>query len=286
MAQRLPSWFRRPLPPAAEGGRVKHLLKQLNLHTVCESAKCPNRAACWHDSAAAFLILGSACTRDCRFCAIPHNATPAPPDPDEPAHIAQAAVAMKLRHVVVTSVTRDDLPDEGAGYFAATLHEIQLQLPNATTEVLIPDFHGNLALLKIVLAAQPDILNHNLETVKSLHPIVRPQGSYANSLSLLRHAVQQGARTKSGLMLGMGETEDELLASLRDLREVGVTLLTLGQYLAPSAAHYPVDRFVPPAEFDRWRDTSLALGFTSVASAPEVRSSYHAEELMISRSAS
>jgi len=265
---------------------VKHLLKQLDLHTVCESAKCPNRASCWHDSAAAFLILGKACTRDCRFCAIPHDAAPAPPDANEPANLAQAAAAMGLRHIVITSVTRDDLPDGGAGHFAATLREIQRVLPEATTEVLIPDFRGDSIALGIVLAAHPDILNHNLETVARLHPIVRPQGSTADSLSILRQAAQQGARTKSGLMLGMGETEAELSSSLRDLREVGVTLLTLGQYLAPSAAHYPVSRFVPPAEFDHWRDNALSMGFISVASAPEVRSSYHAEELMTTQSAS
>jgi len=286
MSPRLPSWFRRPLPPRAEGESVKHLLKQLHLHTVCEGAQCPNRAACWHDGAAAFLILGNACTRNCRFCAIPHNAIPAAPDPDEPAHLAEATAAMGLRHVVITSVTRDDLPDGGAGHFAATIQAIRQRLPGATVEVLIPDFQGNVSQLELVLAAEPDILNHNLETVKRLHPIVRPQGSYANSLSILRHAARQGARTKSGLMLGMGETEAELTAALHDLRKEGVTILTLGQYLAPSATHHPIDRFVTPAEFDHWHDTALTLEFTSVASAPEVRSSYHAEELMATRSAS
>jgi len=286
MSQRLPSWFRRPLPPRAEGGRVKALLEQLDLHTVCEGAQCPNRGACWHDAAAAFLILGSHCTRDCRFCAIPHAATPAAPDVNEPAHLAEAAQAMGLRHVVITSVTRDDLPDGGAGHFAKTIHEIRRRLPDTTIEVLIPDFQGNTSQLELVLDAAPDILNHNLETVKRLHPIVRPQGSYMNSLSILQHAARQDARTKSGLMLGMGETEAELTDALTDLRNEGVTILTLGQYLAPSAAHHPIDRFVPPEEFDRWRDTALTLGFTSVASAPEVRSSYHAEELMTARSAS
>jgi lipoyl synthase len=265
---------------------VKTLLEQLDLHTVCEGAQCPNRTACWHEGAAAFLILGTHCTRDCRFCAIPHDAAPAAPDPGEPAHIAQAAAAMELRHIVITSVTRDDLPDGGAAHFAATLREIQQRLPEASTEVLIPDFRGRPAPLQLILAAHPDILNHNLETVKRLHPIVRPQGNYDHSLSILRQAAQQEARTKSGLMLGMGETEEELLNSLKELRNEGVTILTLGQYLAPSADHHPIDRFVPPAEFDRWRETALALGFTSVASAPEVRSSYHAEELMTARSAS
>ncbi len=286
MSPRLPSWFRRPLPPRAEGGRVKALLEQLDLHTVCEGAQCPNRTACWHEGTAAFLILGSHCTRDCRFCAIPHHAAPDAPDADEPAHLAEAAQAMGLRHVVITSVTRDDLPDGGAGHFSTTIGEIRQRLPETTVEVLIPDFQGNTSQLDVVLDAAPDILNHNLETVKRLHPIVRPQGSYMNSLSILRHAAQQGARTKSGLMLGMGETETEVRSALQDLRDAGVTILTLGQYLAPSADHHPIDRFVTPAEFDRWRETALTLGFTSVASAPEVRSSYHAEELMTARSAS
>ncbi|MGD9782580.1 MAG: lipoyl synthase [Kiritimatiellia bacterium] len=279
MRPRLPSWFRRPLPPGAEGGRVKRLLGHLDLHTVCEEAKCPNRSACWHDSAAAFLILGDACTRDCRFCAIPHDAHPAPPDPGEPARLAEAAAAMGLRHVVVTSVTRDDLPDGGAAHFAATIREIRARLPGATVEVLVPDFQGDFDALELVLAARPDIFNHNLETVERLQPSVRPQADYRRSLAVLRHASQAGARTKSGLMLGLGETAAELSASLRDLRDAGVSLLTLGQYLAPSAAHWPVERFVPPAEFDRWRDEALALGFASVSSAPHVRSSYHAEEL-------
>lgn len=280
MRPRLPSWFRSPLPPGAEGGRVKHLLGRLNLHTVCEGAKCPNRAACWHDSAAAFLILGDACTRDCRFCAIPHDSRPAPPDPGEPARLAEAATTMGLRHVVVTSITRDDLPDGGAAHFAATLRALRARLPAATVEVLVPDFQGDGAAIDLVLAAAPDIFNHNLETIARLHPSVRPQADYARSLAVLRHAAHAGARVKSGLMLGMGETDAELAETLRDLRAAGVALLTLGQYLAPSAAHHPVARFVPPAEFDRWRDAALALGFASVASAPHVRSSYHAEELM------
>lgn len=285
MYQRLPNWFRQPLPPGAEGGRVRDLLGQHGLHTVCEGAKCPNRAACWHDSAAAFLILGAACTRDCRFCAIPHDARPAAPDPGEPARLAAAAAAMGLRHVVVTSVTRDDLPDGGAAHFAATIREIRTRLPDASVEVLIPDFQGDARALDIVLAAQPDILNHNLETVERLHPAVRPQADYHRSLAVLGHAAQGAARVKSGLMLGMGETEAELSAALRDLRAAGVSLLTLGQYLAPSASHHPVARFVPPVEFDRWRDEALALGFKSVASAPHVRSSYHAEELLSARNA-
>ena len=262
---------------------MRDLLGQHGLHTVCEGARCPNRAACWHDSAAAFLILGDACTRDCRFCAIPYAARPAPPDPGEPARLAEAAAAMGLRHVVVTSVTRDDLPDGGAAHFAAVVRAIRRRIPGATVEVLIPDFQGDVAAIDLVLAAAPDIFNHNLETVARLQPSVRPQADYGRSLFVLRHAAQAGARVKSGLMLGMGETEAELSATLRDLRAAGASLLTLGQYLAPSAAHHPVARFVPPAEFDEWRAAALALGFASVAAAPHVRSSYHAEELMAAR---
>lgn len=285
MRQRLPSWFRRPLPPGAEGGRVKRLLGRLDLHTVCEGAKCPNRSSCWHDSAAAFLILGDACTRDCRFCAIPHDAHPVPPDPGEPARLAEAAAAMGLRHVVVTSVTRDDLPDGGAAHFAATIREIRAHLPGASVEVLVPDFQGDAGAMDLVLAARPDVFNHNLETVERLQPSVRPQADYRRSLSVLRHAAQAGARTKSGLMLGMGETDSEVSSALRDLRAAGVALLTLGQYLAPSPAHHPVARFVPPDEFDRWRDEARTLGFACVAAAPHVRSSYHAEELAAAGSA-
>ena len=286
MQPRLPAWFRQTLPPPPAGGPVKRLLGRLDLHTVCEGAKCPNRAACWHEGAAAFLILGEACTRDCRFCAIPHDLRPAPPDPGEPARIATAAAEMDLRHVVVTSVTRDDLPDGGAAHFAATIQAIRARLPAATIEVLIPDFHGDAGALELVLAARPDILNHNLETVERLQPSVRPQADYRRSLAVLRRAARGGARTKSGLMLGMGETRDEVGSALRDLRTAGVALLTLGQYLAPSPAHHPVARFVPPAEFDRWRQDALALGFASVAAAPRVRSSYHAEDMLAAGSAS
>ena len=281
MRPRLPSWFRRPLPPGAEGGRVKRLIGRLGLHTVCEGAKCPNRAACWHDSAAAFLILGDACTRDCRFCAIPHDPRPAPPDPAEPARLAEAAAAMGLRHVVVTSVTRDDLPDGGAAHFAATIRAIRARRPGATVEVLVPDFQDDPAAIGVVLAARPDVFNHNLETVERLQPSVRPQADYRRSLAVLRRAAQAGARTKSGLMLGLGESDAEIGGALRDLRAAGVELLTLGQYLAPSPAHHPVARFVPPSEFDRWRDEALALGFDRAAAAPHVRSSYHADELLV-----
>ena len=280
MRPRLPVWFRQPLPTGAAGGRVRRLLGQHRLHTVCEGAKCPNRTVCWHESAAAFLILGDTCTRTCRFCAIPHDSHPAPPDPGEPARLAEAAAAMGLRHVVVTSVTRDDLPDGGAAHFAAVIRALRTRLPGAAVEVLIPDFRGSASALDIVLAEKPDILNHNLETVESLQPVIRPQADYQRSLAILRRAAQQGARTKSGLMLGLGETDDQVAFTLRDLRLANVEMLTLGQYLAPSPAHHPVARYVPPADFERWRTFALNIGFRSVAAGPQVRSSYHAEELL------
>jgi lipoic acid synthetase len=194
--------------------------------------------------------------------------------------LAQAVRAMALRHVVLTSVTRDDLPDGGASHFAATIHVLRRELPSLRIEVLAPDFQGDRQALNLVLEARPDIFNHNLETVARLQPVVRPQADYARSLAVLRHAAGQGGWVKSGLMLGMGETEAELHRALQDLRRAGVRLLSLGQYLAPSAAHHPVDRFVPPDEFSRWRQTALDLGFHSVAAAPHVRSSYHAQDLL------
>ena len=258
---------------------MKRLLGRLALHTVCEGARCPNRAACWHEGAAAFLVLGNACTRDCRFCAIGHDAHPPPPDPDEPERLAEAAAAMGLRHVVATSVTRDDLPDGGAAHFAAVVRALRARLPGAAVEVLVPDFQGKPESIDAVLAERPDVFNHNLETVERLQPIVRPQADYRRSLEVLRRAAAGGARTKSGLMLGMGETAGEVRAALADLRAAGVALLTLGQYLAPSAAHHPVDRFAPPDEFESWRREALDMGFSACFSAPEARSSYHAGEL-------
>ena len=283
LPSRLPPWFRRPLPPASGAAEVRRALSAspIPLHTVCEGAKCPNRAECWHDRAAAFLILGDHCTRDCRFCAISHATTPLPPpDPAEPVALADAAAALGLRHVVVTSVTRDDLPDGGASHFAATLHAIHEKLPTATTEVLIPDFRGDLSALQTVLDAHPTILNHNLETTARLHPVVRPQASYTRSLTLLKTASTLGATTKSGLMLGLGETENDLIKTLRDLHAANVHLLTLGQYLPPTPAHHPVARYLPPTEFAYWKEFALTLGFTSVTSSPLARSSYHAADFL------
>ena len=282
---RIPPWLRVKLPCNHTFSDTRALVEGLDLHTVCHSAKCPNMFECFSRKTATFLILGNTCTRNCAFCNIGGGIILAP-DPGEPARVGKAAAALGLRHAVVTSVTRDDLPDGGSAHFAATIRAIRDSGETCPTiEVLIPDFQGEVAAIDLVLAAAPDIFNHNLETVARLQPAVRPQADYGRSLGVLRHAAQAGARVKSGLMLGMGETEAELSATLRDLRAAGAALLTLGQYLAPSAAHHPVARFVPPAEFDEWRAAALALGFASVAAAPHVRSSYHAEELMAARSA-
>ena len=275
-----PPWLRRRLPSGPEFEKIRALVNGNRLHTVCQEAKCPNIWECFSSRTATFLILGDRCTRNCRFCAVQH--TPVlPPDPQEPLRVAEAADRMGLTYVVVTSVTRDDLPDGGAGHFAATIREIRRRMPNARIEVLIPDFQGSAEALAVVVQAQPDVLNHNMETVPRLYATVRPGADYQRSIELLRRARQwqPDLLTKSGLMLGLGETGEEIQATLEDLHASGCRFLTLGQYLQPSKAHLPVARFVPPDEFDRWKQTALALGFTEVASGPFVRSSYHAKEL-------
>lgn len=279
MRSRLPPWFRRPLPPGSKGRRLQRLLEHQRLQTVCEAAQCPNRPGCWEESAAAFLLLGPSCTRACRFCAIGNSRPPAAPDPAEPRRIAAAAAALGLRHVVLTSVTRDDLPDGGAAHFAATIRALRQVLPEAAIEVLTPDFQGEETALATVLAERPDIFNHNLETVERLQPAVRPQADYGRSLGVLRRAAAAAVAVKSGLMLGLGETAAEVEAALRDLRSAGVSRLSLGQYLPPSPAHFPLARYVSPEEFAAWRSLALALGFTTVAAGPQVRSSYQAAEL-------
>ncbi|MFZ0132732.1 MAG: lipoyl synthase, partial [Desulfobacterales bacterium] len=250
------------------------------LHTVCQEAKCPNIWECFSSRTATFLILGDRCTRNCRFCAVAHLPVE-PPDAGEPERVAEAVAKMGLGYVVVTSVTRDDLPDGGAGHFAATIRAIRRRVPRAGIEVLIPDFQGNAAALRSVLDARPHVLNHNIETVPRLYAEVRPGAVYSRSLALLGQARRHDASvaTKSGLMLGLGETDTEIRQTLRDLLDVGCRLLTLGQYLQPSRDHLPVARYVPPAEFDQWKQSALQMGFNEVASGPFVRSSYHAQEL-------
>jgi lipoyl synthase len=274
-----PPWLRVRIPSGPQYEQTRHLLRDGHLHTVCQEACCPNIFECFSRHTATFLILGDHCTRDCAFCAVKHGALLAP-DPDEPRRLALAAAEMKLRYVVVTSVTRDDLPDGGAAHFAAAIAALRREIPGVAVEVLIPDFQGDPAALATVLAAAPDVLNHNVETVPRLYPVVRPQAQYRRSLLLLENAATQAPHipTKSGLMLGLGETDEEIRQTLSDLRRVQCRLLTLGQYLQPTPANLPVVRYVPPEEFTRWRQAALEMGFDQVTAAPFVRSSYHAGE--------
>jgi lipoyl synthase len=278
-----PAWLRRRLPAGPDYESVRTLLKDSRLHTVCQEARCPNQWECFSARTATFLIMGSSCTRRCRFCAVDHGPVH-PLDPDEPLRVAETALQLGLSYVVITSVTRDDLSDGGARHFAETIQAVRKQMPDAGIEVLIPDFQGNPQALKLVLDAKPDVLNHNMETVPRLYPLVRPEAVYRRSLSLIQQACGADPRiqTKSGLMLGMGESPDEIRRTLKDLRDAGCRILTLGQYLQPSSDHLPVERFVPPEEFDAWKTEALAMGFSQVASGPFVRSSYHAKELSAS----
>ena len=280
MHARKPRWLKRSLPRGPTYESVRGLLKEGRLHTVCQEAKCPNVWECFSRRTATFLIMGPCCTRNCRFCAVDHGPS-SPPDPEEPARVAEAAQGMGLRYVVVTSVTRDDLPDGGASLFAGTIKEIRKRMPDAFVEVLIPDFQGNTAALKTVVEAHPDVLNHNLETVPRLYPLVRPEAAYRRSLELLKRTKQHDPAipTKSGLMLGLGETPEEVKETLLDILAAGCSILTLGQYLQPTREHLEVQRFIHPEEFDNWEETALKMGFSEVASGPFVRSSYHAKEL-------
>lgn len=276
---RKPDWLKRRLPTGETFNEVRELIEAGKLHTVCQEAKCPNIWECYSHRTATFLILGERCTRNCRFCSVAPG-LPGPLDLDEPGRVAEAVERMGLKYAVVTSVTRDDLPDGGAAHFAATIGEIRRRVPGAEIEVLIPDFQGDRAALETVLRARPDVLNHNIETVPRLYSRVRPQADYLRSLELLRRAGESAPLipTKSGMMLGLGERPEEIRQTLQDLREVGCRILTLGQYLQPSPAHLPVESYVPPEDFENWRKTALDLGFSEVASAPFVRSSYHAQK--------
>jgi lipoic acid synthetase len=308
-AQRLPKWMRRPIATDQNYPDVSRLLESLQLNTVCASAKCPNRHECWNRGTATVMILGNTCTRNCRFCNVNHG-KPDPVDPGEPARVAEAARRLNLRHVVITSVTRDDLPDGGAQAFADTIRAVKEAMPEASVEVLTPDFAEH---LDRVLDAKPNVFNHNLETVKRLQATVRPQASYEKSLATLRkaaewncgtglsgtpdslcsdgnetHAPEYGKRVlqqkqkilvKSGLMLGLGETDEEIFQCLEDLYAAGVRLLTLGQYLAPTREHHPVERYLSPEHFDRLAEKAREMGFSGVAAGPLIRSSYRADEL-------
>ncbi|GAB6038989.1 lipoyl synthase [Fundidesulfovibrio butyratiphilus] len=279
--QRLPPWLRVKLPRDATFGRTRALLGEMGLCTVCQSARCPNVFECFGKGVATFLVLGGVCTRGCAFCNVTPG-VPEPPDPDEPARLAKAAARLGLRHVVVTSVTRDDLPDGGAAHFAAVIGSLRAELPEATVEVLTPDFLGDARALETVLAAGPDVFNHNLETVPELYSRARRGADYARSLDVLRRAAGRSpfVRTKSGLMLGLGETREQLVRTLSDLAEVGCSMVTVGQYLRPSRRNLPVARYVPPEEFDEVADLGRSLGIPVMYCGPLVRSSHAAGDLL------
>jgi lipoyl synthase len=278
--ERLPDWLRRPIAQPGRAHSVDRILRDLRLHTVCQSAKCPNRGECFSEGTATFLIMGDACTRGCRFCAV-ETRTPEPLDSDEPRRVAEAAVKLGLSHVVVTTVTRDDLPDGGAAHFVAVIGALREALPEAAVEVLTSDFAGRFESVDTVAAARPDVFNHNLETVPRLYESVRPGADYARSLGVLARVreTQPDLPTKSGLMLGLGESADEVRDVMRDLLGSGVEMLTLGQYLRPSKEHLPVAEFVEPSVFAQLERDAYELGFRAAASAPYVRSSYHAGQL-------
>jgi lipoyl synthase len=282
-APRLPEWLRKGRTHFQSLHQLKRGLRQLNLNTVCESARCPNIHECFHRGAATFMILGSHCTRGCGFCSVPKfnpSSRTMPLDPAEPANVARMAASMNLRYVVITSVNRDDLADGGSAHFAETVREVRRALPSARIEVLTPDFCGDLAAVERVLDAGPHVFNHNMETVPRLYPRVRPQAGYRQSLDVLSFARRHSdALTKSGFMLGLGETEAEVHALLRDLRAVGTDAATIGQYLQPTRRNLRVVEFVEPAQFDRYRDYGLSLGFKMVFSGPLVRSSYMADQV-------
>jgi lipoic acid synthetase len=278
-ATRKPHWLKVKAPGGQNYAGVRQMMRELGLNTVCEEARCPNIGECWEHRAATFMILGDVCTRNCAYCAVAHG-TPAPYDPEEPARLAEAVTRMGLRHIVITSVDRDDLPNGGAEAFAGCVTEIRTRMPDASVELLTPDFKGSDAALQIVVEARPDILNHNLETVARLYRIARPGGRYDRALRLLRRAKEMDPTltTKSGLMCGLGEEWDELLVAMRDLRAEGVDILTLGQYLRPSDGHLPVVRYYTPDEFAELASIGLSMGYRHVESGPLVRSSYHAWE--------
>lgn len=277
MASRKPDWLRAKLPAGKGYRETRELVEKNQLHTVCQSAQCPNLGECWSRGTATVMILGNTCTRSCRFCAI-DTGRPTELDLGEPARVADAVAKMNLRHCVVTSVARDELRDGGASVWAATIRAIRYRCPQTAVEVLIPDFQGKVTSLDTVLDAKPDILNHNLETVSRLQKKVRVQANYDRSRWVLEHAKSRGFTTKSGIMLGVGERKEEVAQLIQDLVTIGVDILTIGQYLQPTPKHLPVDRWVTPEEFEEWKTFGEASGLGIVESGPLVRSSYHADE--------
>ena len=276
-----PDWLRVKFFGGDRYQELKRTMRTLDLHTVCESARCPNMGECWEHGTATFMILGDICTRACGFCAVPSGKPVGPPDDDEPHRVAEAVARMKLRYAVVTSVNRDDQPDGGARIFARTIDEIRRRVPACKVEVLIPDFRGDWSALETVIAARPDVLNHNTETVPRLYHEVRKGAVYARSLELLRRAklLAPAMPTKTGLMLGLGETREEILGAMQDLAAQGTDILTLGQYLQPTREHLPIVRYVHPDEFAEYKTLGEQMGFAHVESGPLVRSSYHADQM-------
>lgn len=272
-----PDWLKVRLPTSKVYGEVRKLITDYELHTVCESAACPNRGECWSRSTATFMILGNICTRSCGFCNV-ITGKPTELDLDEPRRVAEAVEILKLKYAVITSVNRDELKDGGASVWAETIRCVRERNPETKIEVLIPDFCSNWDALQVVIDARPDVLNHNTETVPRLYLLVRPQGNFKRSLELLKISKEKGMVTKSGIMLGLGETKEEVIEVLKAWREVNVDLVTLGQYMQPTERHLPVARWVTPAEFDEYREIGMEMGFTNVFSGPLVRSSYHADE--------
>jgi lipoyl synthase len=276
-----PEWLRVKAPQWERVGNVKEILRDLALNTVCEEASCPNIGECFNAGTATFLIMGPACTRACPYCDIDFEKKPQPLDPTEPDRLAEAVRRMNLNHVVITSVNRDDLPDGGSGQFVKCIEAVRSLSPQTTIEVLIPDLCGDWAALAILLSANPEVLNHNTETIPRLYKRVRPQGDYGRSLELLRQTRQLAPMvyTKSGIMVGLGETDAEVRQTMADLRTAGCDILTIGQYLQPSNKHLEVKEFVTPEQFDAWREYGEAIGFLQVVSSPLTRSSYHAEQV-------
>lgn len=277
MDNRKPEWLRAKLPTSREYKEVREIVDTNDLHTVCKSAQCPNMGECWSRGTATVMILGNICTRSCRFCAI-QTGRPTELDLGEPARVAESIARMNLKHTVITSVARDDLKDGGASVWAATIRAVHHRVPECAVEVLTADFRGQQEYLDVVLDACPDIFNHNMETVKRLQRPIRKTARYDRSLWVLEHAKSRGFITKSGIMLGIGEKEDEIKEVLQDMANVGVDVLTIGQYLQPSKEHQPIDRWVTPEEFQRWKEYALEIGFGVCESGPLIRSSYHAEE--------
>jgi lipoic acid synthetase len=277
---RRPEWIRAKLPYGENYTKLLHIMRGKDLHTVCEEARCPNLGECWGRGTATFMILGDVCTRSCGFCAV-KTGRPTVLDTDEPRRVADAVASMKLRHVVITSVNRDELNDGGASIFAETIRQIRIRDPKCRIEVLIPDFKGDKLAMDIVVDAGPDILNHNIETVPRLYSVVRPQAKYERSLEVLKYFKEHGLVTKTGVMVGIGEKPEEIIEVMKDMRKSDVDILTVGQYLQPTKEHLPIDRYVTPDEFEMYRENGLKMGFKYVESGPLVRSSYHADEQIV-----